>query len=161
MKKYFDDIFEREYTIFEDKCFPISKYFFVPLYFLGRVFNLFLFVFAVLYLWIVMDDEIGIFKITIFICYNILLFIWALSLINLLSEHQYLSFILPSSEHLRASYSVEENEEKRKEIVSYYYSVLSIYVAIKCCTALFGKDITNIIMQYYEDPGQIHNQTTN
>ena len=66
-----------------------------------------------------------------------------------LREQYYASFILPSTKKLIASRDALINENKTLEIMDYYHSVISQFVAQRYCIKLFGKDVTMIIMELY------------
>ena len=132
----------------------IITIFFVPLYIFGRLINSVFVIIILLYLsftyniYIFIDNDIPLFQTIMLICYICLIFVWILSLFNVSRDEYYVSFILPSTKQLSASYDHKINTQKTQQIMDYYYSVLSGYVAKKCCIILFGKDITNIIMGY-------------
>lgn len=146
------------YEILDEMMFRnlalILKHFCLPLYLLGRVFNVIFVLFIIGYLSFghsihIFTSDIPLFQTIMFCCYILLLTLWTITFISLSRQKYILSFVLPSTKSLRCSEHPHVYKAKFEEIKDYYDSLISQPFAQKYCVKRFGNDITLLIMQFY------------
>mmetsp|Transcript_58123 Transcript_58123/g.96366 ORF Transcript_58123/g.96366 Transcript_58123/m.96366 type:complete len:642 (-) Transcript_58123:108-2033(-) len=136
-----------------------------PLYLLGRVFNFLFFVFIILYLTFghrihIFTPDVPIFQTAMFGAFLLLLCMWSIAFYLVLREQHWMSFILPSATRLAADSDAIKNEQKKQQILDYYDSLICQPFAKLCCLKIFGNDITEVIMQYYQGSNLMHSTPT-
>eukprot|EP01083_Nonionella_stella_P022666 62684_1 len=138
----------------DNVCGLLALYCCLPLYFVGRCFNILFIVFMICYLYIgydinVFSDDLPSFQRAMVSCYLGLLGVWSVLLYLVLQEQYYLSFILPFESKLIVSDDQTTKNSTTMQIMNYYHSVISQLVAQRYCVRLFGKDVAMIIIQLW------------